>query len=281
MSEFSVEQKSQFVIIKFNSNLGADGIKNFASEAKTLITKDSLHYVFDFAKVTQINYIFYQAFIQLKTSLKNNHKHSFSINLSSDLHLQLSSDGVLQVFNPIKSMDEVPGFTKVGASPRLEIDVNFINPFLLATQKTLEIQCQTKVKILKPYFKTAQTPDVAIAGMLALSSNHFTGNIVLCFSQKVFLKIYENMFSEKHETITNEIEDTVSELLNIIYGLAKIDLNQKGYNFQKTLPTILTGEGIRIRHSGSRPAVVIPFETEAGIFYIEIEIIKTEEHSHV
>lgn len=82
------------------------------------------------------------------------------------------------------------------------------------------------------------------------------------------------MFSEEHKELTAELEDAAAELLNIIYGLAKIDLNTKGFNFQKALPTILKGEKISIRQSGLEPVVIVPFETDAGPLHLEIEFNK-------
>jgi chemotaxis protein CheX len=143
---------------------------------------------------------------------------------------------------------------------------------LHATKKTLEVQANTPLKLLKPFLKKTPAKDVAIAGVISLISDKFNGSITLCFPAGVFLKIYENMFGEKHTAITKELEDAAGELLNIIYGQAKIELNAKaGYDLKKALPTVLTGEKINISQQGRVPTVVLPFETDAGVFHIEIE----------
>lgn len=270
MSDFTIEQTENIIKISCPPALDAEAASTFADQAKAWMLKPAEHFVLDMAAVTEISREFYKVIIQLKTNLRKDHKFVHSLNLNAALLKRLKSDGVELAFNPIKALDEIliPRPQEPG---KAGFDVEFMNPFLSAIQKTFEVQCNTKVSIAKPYLKKKPDPDVAVAGVLSLASNGFAGCIVLCFTTKVFLKIYENMFQEKHETITPEIEDAAGELLNIIYGAAKIELNNKGYNFQKALPTVLCGEKITVRHSGVKPAVVIPVKSDAGDFHVEIE----------
>ena len=277
MNEFVKEELGKAIKIKCPSNLDAGASKMFSEQAKAWMLSSAQYFVLDMSGVLNIGREFYQAIILLKTNLKRDQKIIYSINLSSTLLKQVKVDGVEQAFNPVKSMEEILAQDKAASSPQAgSLNVAFINPFLAAAQKTLEVQCKTKVKVLTPFLKKEQTANVAIAGVLSLISNGFSGSIVLCFPQAVFLKIYENMFGEKHDAITPELEDAAGELLNIIYGMAKIELNSKGYNFQKALPTVMAGEKLKIRQSGSMPAVVIPLETDVGPFHIEIEFNKSE-----
>ncbi|MBX7231826.1 MAG: chemotaxis protein CheX [Bdellovibrionales bacterium] len=228
----------------------------------------------DYKNVVSISREFYQSLLHLKSNLKKDQKHLHALNLSMELLKQIKADGIESAFHLIKSLDSLIAEEKSLAKKNNTLNVDFINPFLLATKKTLEVQCKTKVKILKPFLKKDQISNVAIASVLSLISNEFSGSIVLSFTKESFLKIYKNMFSEEHKELTAELEDAAAELLNIIYGLAKIDLNTKGFNFQKALPTILKGEKISIRQSGLEPVVIVPFETDAGPLHLEIEFNK-------
>lgn len=281
MSEFVKEEIGKAIKIKCPSTLDATTSKVFSEQAKAWMLSSAQYFVLDLTGVLNIGREFYQALILLKTNLKRDQKIIYSINLSPTLLKQVKVDGVEQAFNPVKSIEEIFAQEKAASPQAGALNVAFINPFLTAAQKTLEVQCKTKVKILAPFLKKEQTPNVAIVGVLSLISNGFSGSIVLCFPQAVFLKIYENMFGEKHASITAELEDAAGELLNIIYGMAKIELNSKGYNFQKALPTVMAGEKLKIRQSGAMPAVVIPIETDAGPFHIEIEFNKGSEGKNV
>lgn len=152
------------------------------------------------------------------------------------------------------------------------IDVNFLNPFLKATKTTLETQASTPVTIGPPRLKGEDEKlDVDIAGVISLVSKAFNGSIALCFPAKVFLAIYTSMVGEKHDTINKEIEDAAGEILNIIFGQAKAELNDKAnYQIQKAIPTIVRGQTLEIRHLTKNVVVVLPFETPNGSFHIEV-----------
>ncbi len=275
MSQFSKEESDEVLRIRCPANIDGVAARDFATQAKAWMLSSAQNFVIDMTGVLSISREFYQVVIQLKSNLKRDQKTVYSVNVSPNLLKQIKIDGVDQALNSIGSEEQIFSNKSSETSKGYGFDVAFLNSFLVATLKALEVQCKTKVTALKPALKVGPLPNVAIAGVLSLMSNEFSGSIVLCFSQSVFLRIYENMFDEKHEQITAEIEDAAGEILNIIYGLAKIELNQKGYNFQKALPTVLAGEKMKIRQSSSTPAIVVPFETEAGAFHIEIEFNKT------
>lgn len=269
MNWFSKDETQKFLKIHCAGDLNSDAATEFSNQTKAWMLSSVEHFILDFEDVSKVEREFYQSIIHFKTTLKKDQKVLYTVNLPDPLLKQFKEDGVDLAFNPVKSIERI--LNEQRGRGQKTVDVNFINPFLTATKKTLEVQCKTPAKPLKPYLKQQALPEVAIAGVLNLSSNGYSGSIVLCFSKPVFLEIYKNLFGEEIKDISPETEDAAAELLNIIYGMAKIELNNKGYNFEKALPTVLTGKGISVRQAGQFPAVVIPFETKAGQFHIEIE----------
>jgi chemotaxis protein CheX len=153
----------------------------------------------------------------------------------------------------------------------LKIDVNFINPFIDGALETLKVQCSSSAQAGKPFIK-GQGPTITtdIAAVIGLTSAAFSGSIAICFPQVVFLTIMERMLGEKNSTITKELEDGASELLNIIFGQAKRNLNQKGYAIQKAIPTIIRGQELQVRHLTPSSTLVLPFQLDVGTFHIEV-----------
>jgi chemotaxis protein CheX len=85
------------------------------------------------------------------------------------------------------------------------------------------------------------------------------------------------MLGESHKEITPETADLVAELLNIIYGQAKTELNAGlGLDLPPALPTVLRGEKLSLRQNSSAPVVVLPFQSDLGIFHVEIATMPTE-----
>lgn len=78
------------------------------------------------------------------------------------------------------------------------------------------------------------------------------------------------MLGETHTAITKELQDGVAELLNIIFGQAKVILNNQGYEIQKAIPTVIVGHKIVTAALTSAPVMVMPFKVEFGEFHVEI-----------
>jgi chemotaxis protein CheX len=153
-----------------------------------------------------------------------------------------------------------------------EFDVNFINPFLNATTKVFKIQCFTECKPQKPSLKKPGDPLLLgdISGIISISSETFNGTLAISLSEKVFVNVASKMLGEEIKAIDESNVDLVGELANIILGQAKIELAQLGYGIQMALPSCVWGKDHKIKHFGGGVCVVIPMETEYGVFYSEV-----------
>ena len=274
MKDFSKEEVDGIVKIHCPSVLDAGAAAVLSMEMESILKTPSQCYVLDFTEVSMVTRDFYKIMIKLKSTLKSDLKSLYSVQVSPPVYRQLVDDGLDQVFLPLKSIEEVIAREKRSSSakaPKSGLDVNFVNAFLMAAVSTFEVQCRTMLKQLKPHMKKDPMPNVAIAGAIELNSDNYKGNIVLCFPEKVFLQIYESLLGEKQDKITEEVQDAAGELLNIISGLAKTELNQKGYSFKKALPKVLIGETLKARQERNFPCLVVPFAIESGPFQIEVE----------
>lgn len=157
---------------------------------------------------------------------------------------------------------------------RRSIDIDLINAFVGSAQTVLHTQANTKLVPGKPRLKEKNEQlQTDIAGIISLNCDQFKGSITLAFPTAVFLKIYENMVGETHTEINDDMQDAAGEILNIVFGQVKTMLNdQKGYNLQKAIPTVLAGEGLKVRQMTNQPALILPFKTEAGDFFIVVAV---------
>ena len=233
-----------------------------------LLSTMNVH-ILDMAVTTEVKQSAYRHFLLFNQALKSNGKTLFCINVNPRLTAQFKQEGLTSVFLSVASIEEAKRRSKSGGQ---HVDVEFINPFIAATQKVLETQAQLPLTAGKAYLrKPSERIPMEIAGVIGLNCSEFKGSISLCFRAEVFLKIYEGMVGEKHEMITSEIQDAAGELLNIIFGHAKTVLNdQKGFTLNKSLPTVLVGEKLKIHHQSRSPAIILPFESPAGSFHLEI-----------
>lgn len=154
-----------------------------------------------------------------------------------------------------------------------QLDVEFFRPFIVGTISTLKIQCSIDAKPGKPFIKgQGEQPQFQLAGIIGIISDTFNGSIILCFPSHVFLGIMNSMLGETFATISDELQSGVAELLNIIYGSAKVVLNEQGYAIQMAIPSVVSGAGLKTTHLASSPVIVIPFHTAIGEFNVEIAV---------
>lgn len=150
-------------------------------------------------------------------------------------------------------------------------DANFINPFLAATLNVLKVQAQVmaepgKVQVNKP--ENAVKAD--ISGIIGVVCDAFKGSITICFPEETFLKVMSKMLGEEYTTLTPDITDGAAELTNMIFGQAKVVLNQKNYGVQMALPQILVGKEHSFIPKKNEVSVMVPFQTDCGELYILI-----------
>jgi chemotaxis protein CheX len=149
------------------------------------------------------------------------------------------------------------------------LDPQFINPFLNGTLEALRVTCNLKVNPGKPFLKGRQVqPAFHLAAIVGITSASFSGSISLLFPNKVYMQVVSGWLGENITELTKDHQDGVAELLNIIFGSAKMVWNEQGRSIQKAIPTYLTGNPIETNNK--MPVLVIPFITEFGEFHVEI-----------
>ena len=151
------------------------------------------------------------------------------------------------------------------------LDPSFFRPFVEGTLNTLKVSCAVEATPDKPFIKGMRDqPEFEIAGVIGLTSASFTGSITLCFPSGLYLALMSNMLGEKFTEITKDLQDGAAELLNMIFGHAKVVLNKEGHAIEKAIPAVIYGKGLRSSHPGQAKVIVLPFKTAHGELHIEI-----------
>lgn len=159
----------------------------------------------------------------------------------------------------------------LGLVTKKAIDVQFINPFLTSTMNVLEVQAKTKSTPGKMSLKQDNSKYHGdISGVIGLISDAFNGSVVISFPEATFLKIMSRMLGEEFKVLTKDLTDGAAEITNMIFGGAKVTLNERGYGIKTAIPSVVTGKDHTVQSLTTGPQVVIPFSTDVGDFYIEI-----------
>jgi chemotaxis protein CheX len=149
------------------------------------------------------------------------------------------------------------------------MNVQYINPFLLATIATFDTMFRCVLTREDPYIKTSDQPSHEVSGIIGLSGKA-QGTVVVGLDREVAMKVAEIMLQERPADINSEVIDAVGELANIIAGGGKRHLT--GMEMSVSLPTVITGKHHCIQFPSKIIPICIPFRSEWGPVTVEVGI---------
>ncbi len=272
---FNSNEKNGLHIITLPAVLDQSKVGDFQSAVRTWLQSSFKVHIFDFQKVTSLRQAFYRPLFLFHKEIKSLKKQMRSINVHKELGEKLKVEGLYSAMNPIASLEEAAKLIKNGITQeRIKLDAEFINPFVESTQNCLKLQANLEVEAAKPRLKPAgEFNSFQIGGQIKIQNESFTGSVVIHFQRDVFFRILDSMMGgQKLDEKSPAIVESAGEILNIIFGQAKAVLNEKLHlGIEQELPTLLIGENLRVHEK--IPAVVIPFHSRHGSFYLEIGFI--------
>lgn len=152
------------------------------------------------------------------------------------------------------------------------MDVRYINPFLEATTNVVKTMAFVELTPGKPYLKRDNVGLGDITGIIGLEGEA-KGSLSVTLNFPLIKLIMKNMLGEDIAGLTDEAQDAVGELTNMISGDARRILGAEGINLKAAIPTIVAGKDHTIKHMVSGPTIVIPFEApDDGQVCVEVSI---------
>lgn len=156
---------------------------------------------------------------------------------------------------------------------KFKVDVNFINPFIESTVEVLSVTCKTTCTRDKVYLRNNEEMSGDISALVGMNSSKFRGSMGIAFPRDTFLYIVNSMLDTDYKEINPENQDAAGEICNQIFGMTKTKLNDQGYNLQPAIPSIIVGNGHRIKHMMSEPVIAVQFKCSGGTFLIEAAVV--------
>ena len=145
----------------------------------------------------------------------------------------------------------------------------YVNPFLTATMGLFRDFLGMEVEAGKPFI-LENPQDLSDVSALIGLAGETTGAVVLSFSHDTALKVVSKMSGKTYAFLGSEVIDGVGELVNIIAGNAKKDL--QNFRIVISLPGVITGNSYRINWPKSIPVICIPFTSDLGDFSVNVSL---------
>ena len=149
------------------------------------------------------------------------------------------------------------------------MDVKVINAFIDGTISVLKTMAFVEPKAGAAYLKKDWAARGDVSGIIGLTGS-VRGSLAVSFSEQSILKIVSNMLGEEITEINCDIQDAVGEITNMVSGVARKNLEADGLIITAAIPTVVAGKNHSIAHVMGGPSIIIPFETDAGPFVVDI-----------
>lgn len=150
------------------------------------------------------------------------------------------------------------------------MEAKFINPVLDAMMNVLKTMAKLDPKPGKPELKKNNIARGDVTGLMTMVSNEVKGSLAITFTKPAILDIAKRMLNQEFTEIDDMVTDLTGELTNMVTGGAKAIFEQQGYNFNMSIPTVVSGENHTVEHKSDGPTIILPFTTEAGQFFVEV-----------
>ncbi len=266
---FTVEKSEGYTVIKFEGVLDFTQCKVFEEAIDGISGSGNAHVLINCESVGIIPKDWLRGLLRISLNLKKDNKVMKLFHVSPALMNYFKKEGIDTTFKIAKDLRDAQ--TDLGLAPKRTLDTEFINPFLTATIHVLKVQAETDAKPGPIHVKKGGDQNHGdISGIIGIVSETFNGSVVISFPEATFLKVVSKMLGEEYTKIDKDIIDGAGELTNMIFGQAKIVLNEKGYGIKTAIPSVVSGKNHIMSALTKGPIVVVPFESTAGNFFVEI-----------
>lgn len=269
-TQWQILKSEGYNTLKLSGDLSKADSRIFEANDLSKLTAEPLnHIVINCEHLSLLSKQWIRVLVNIAVHLKKFNKGVRLVRATKEVLDQIKHEGVDTTLKSVPNLRDA--LIQFGLVTKKALDVDFVNPFLQATMHALKVQAQTQSTPGKMYLKKKSDKYSGdISGVIGLVSETFNGAIVISFPEKTFLAVISKMIGEEVKEISKEVADGAGELTNIIFGQAKVILNEKGYGIKTAIPSVVTGKDHSVANLTDGPAVVVPFESDAGPFFIEI-----------
>ncbi len=154
------------------------------------------------------------------------------------------------------------------------MNVDYINPFVESIDNILKTMASMWCHHERPYLKKDHKPLGVVTGLIPMTGDEVSGSLAISLSEPVILMIVSRMLGEEITEMNDDCYDLTGELTNMLSGGSRRILWKKGYQFEMSQPIVLRSDQ-EVKHLTEAPVIIIPFDTQAGAFFIEIALGNT------
>jgi chemotaxis protein CheX len=149
------------------------------------------------------------------------------------------------------------------------MNVEYINPFIAATNNVFDTMVGTELHRGSPSLKTGYQPSHEVSAVIGLSGKA-KGTVVLSLDREVAIQVAGALLQELPPELNADVADAMGEMANMIAGQAKCQLEHLAMSL--SLPSVVTGKGHCIEFPRNAMRICIPFSCSWGSLALEVAL---------
>ncbi len=231
-------------------------------------------HVLDMKNLSGVPERFFKAINNFAGLLSLRHTNLISINVSDVLFGEITRHGLAHVFNRVESVTSALTQKKRELS-ETELKRLLFKYLIRAAHLALEVTCNSTVTCDENYMSNpARVPyeKIDLISVIDVRGEFLNAQFRLCASSDVLTELAKAMLSLP--VVEPEmVESMAQELLNLIYGNAKSNLNEnESFRLPPAIPKLYRRPDFKqIKRSTPPQLTVLPLVTPLGSFYVEVD----------
>lgn len=157
----------------------------------------------------------------------------------------------------------------------MKIDIKYLNPFFTAAYDVIcemsEEDVQRGKLALNNSTETKSRGFAVIIGVVS-DKERINGRVILDMEKKTAIQFAEKMNFEDIGEFNDLVRSSMGEIGNMISGRAISVLQNQGYDFSITPPTLFEGDNMTVTTPNSLPTVVVPLDTIFGKILVNLAL---------
>lgn len=148
------------------------------------------------------------------------------------------------------------------------MDVQHINPFIEAVDAVFDTMVHIMPERQGIRVGNEMSDSTCITSLVGISGA-VHGVVVLRFPHGTATAVAGRMLGAEISSMTDDVIDVISELVNMVAGAAKAKFQQEP-PLELGLPTVVEGANYKLKYPSRSVWLQVPFESEAGPFTLEV-----------
>ena len=152
------------------------------------------------------------------------------------------------------------------------VDVQLINPFMMATLECLEVMVHMKPQRKRIFIKEDPSMYGEVSGVIGMS-NGIVGSCVVSFPMGLAERVVASFLGETPPIIESVLQDGIGEITNMVAGGAKRRFCESGRKFDISTPTVVFGKHPTFLYNPSNcVCIACEFSADGGSEHFLIEV---------